>query len=248
MTKLSKLLWKKHEKAVELVQSDHDLTDAERLFVLQHWSPLAQQNVGVAGIYFTPLNLAYELMIEVGDTKTVLDMCAGTGRLAYACWQYNNKEPNITCIENNHEFVEVGKRVLPEAKWIHADAFDWHSYHDRHYYYHHYYDVVICNPPYGLRINKQASEYVAAMTAMALSDRAVFILPHNVLPFRYSGQQVFKQVENKKYEKWSKEFNIKFEMNCGIDVSIYRNDWQGVKPAVEIVLVSKIEKSQRSLF
>lgn len=55
-------------------------------------------------------------------------LCAGIGVLSYAaqleCSDRSRCYADITCVELNPHYVEVGKKVVPEATWICADVLD----------------------------------------------------------------------------------------------------------------------------
>lgn len=246
LLKISKSATKAHEKAMAIVNSGRKLTVEDRFFIAENYHPMAEHNVGVNGIFFTPMSIAREMQIELLNKakKRVLDLCAGIGRIALQTW-YNHitcggdEGIDIVCIENNPEFVRVGQRILPEASWVKADAFDEKTYKNLGWF-----DEVISNPPYGIKANnswlhKHPSQYMAAEIAMKIADHAVFILPQSDCPFRMSGVKFFQYRTVGKYERFKQDTDIIFEHNCGIDTSIFENDWQGTKILTEIVLVSK---------
>ncbi len=243
MARISKVQTKAHDKACELVDNNQDLTLDDRIFILNNWNPMASHNVGKTATFFTPLALAKELQIETLNTtdKRVLDLCAGIGALAFWAlqWHYSNENLKIVCIEHNPEFVRVGKRVLPEALWLCKDAFDPQTYEGLGQF-----DEVISNPPYGLSLgngwlNKLPSQFQAAEIAMKVSDTATFLLAQGDCPFEFSGKQMFSYTTSNSYERFHKKTGIYFHPNCGIDTSFALKDWQGVKPTVEIVNISK---------
>ena len=248
MAKLSKRKWALHKEAQHMVDGTADLSFENRQFILENWSPLAQQDVGVAGIFFTPMQIGYEIQIEIPHEGRILDLFAGTGRLAFNTlkYAYENDAIEMVCIENNPEFVKVGKRVLPQATWIEADAFDAETYLGLSNF-----DCVISNPPYGLSISQQKadriglqkapSQYMAAEIAMKVARYGVFVLNQADLPWKMSGIHSFATQKNEKYEKWREKTGIDFNPNCGLDLSMYENDWEGTKQMVEVGLVQKGE-------
>lgn len=238
-----------HIEALALVDSDKKLTVDDRFFIAENYQPMANHNVGVAGIFFTPMSIAREMQIELlnKSKKRVLDLCAGIGRLALQTWYTHisgggDESIEIVCIENNPEFVRIGQRMLPEATWIRGDAFDEQTYEGLGRF-----DEVISNPPYGTKpkngwLHKHPSQYMAAEIAMKFSDHGVFILPQSDCPFRMSGVQFFQQQTVDKYERFRRQTGVVLTHNCGIDTSAFENDWQGTKIRTEIVLVSKEEE------
>jgi predicted RNA methylase len=82
-----------------------------------------------------------------GDGRRVVDIGAGTGRLAHAvlCANlWNPKQVRVTAVEFNPEYVRIGGRLLPEVEWIEGDFYDltlWQSLPR--------FDEAISNPPFG---------------------------------------------------------------------------------------------------
>ncbi|MBR0884457.1 MULTISPECIES: hypothetical protein [Bradyrhizobium] len=102
----------------------------ERVFVLDNWHEGANHISTSAGAFFTPTGLARDFAIDACGGRTI-DLCAGIGMLAFhvfwrAHYARERDEPpkEIVCIECNPAYVEVGRKVLPEARWICADVLD----------------------------------------------------------------------------------------------------------------------------
>lgn len=238
MAKLTKEQAKLHAEAAGLLEHPM-LSRDEREFVLENWREDAQHVNSSAGAFFTPLELASDLSIEVTG-RHLLDLCAGIGSLAYACYRHN-PGLDITCVEINPDYVAVGRKVLPEARWIRADAFDYHpaarllDKDDALPF-----DCVVSNPPYG-RVKTHANkfgrfEYDLIAHAKALAADGVFLIPQASVPFRFSGHQTYQQYGNSDYEKFHRKTGIVLSMNCGIDTETYRTEWTIKPPVVEIAL------------
>ena len=127
MSKLSKQALKLHNQALELVRSDKELTFAEKEFILQNYKPYANHNVTETNAFFTPIQLAMASTIEMPSPDEIerpvriLDLCAGIGMLSFAYYYYggfDTRSVEVVCVELVEEYVEVGKRILPEATWI----------------------------------------------------------------------------------------------------------------------------------
>jgi hypothetical protein len=233
--KLSKEQSKRHQKALDLVHSDKALTEDEREFILENYCEAQGQLNALAGAFFTPAGLARDFAIEVGggvlDGGSIVDLCAGIGRLAWAC---EHKGAEITCVEFCEEYVTVGRRVLPSAKWIHGDVFSVELGR---------YSFAISNPPFGAikgdtfkgKYTGGQFEYKVIELASRIAAYGVFILPQMSAPFRYSGEQSYREEESEKARKFREQTGIVMQPNCGIDTSIYRQDWRGVSPICEIV-------------
>lgn len=234
--KLTKKAAKSHQEALALVRAGRPLDYEERLFVLENYHEGAEHMNAVAGAFFTPPGLARDLAIEVPECGRILDLCAGIGSLSY--WSaYRAKE--VVCVELNPFYVEVGKRVLPEATWVTASIFDDDAYGKLGPF-----DVVISNPPFG-RIKAPQGfeglytgglfEYRAIELASTLGEYGVFIIPATRAPFRYSGVPSFRKDEDDAARRFREQTGIVMEPNSGFDTTMYLKDWKGVSPTCEIV-------------
>lgn len=165
-----------------------------------------------------------------------------------AAW--NREEFDITCIELNPDYIEVGKKILPTATWIQADIFDIHDLELGDF------DTVIGNPPFGNtpRFGKSSFhytgtrfEYHAIDLAMHYANWGVFIIPQTSAPFAYSGRQGMQVQKTQQYVEFSEKTGLELSPSCGLDTSSYQNQWHGVAPVVEIVTceMSAIERLQR---
>ena len=131
MAKLTKAQAKLHEKAVKLLQCK-ELSEADTRFVFNHYREDANHINSTAGAFFTPYGLARDFRLHIPlnykDHVKLIDLCAGIGILSYmaarACDNHNQCSVEITCIEINQDYVDVGKQLLPEATWICSDALD----------------------------------------------------------------------------------------------------------------------------
>lgn len=121
MGKLSKAIFKNHREACALLDRGN-LSTEERIFVIENWHEGVDNNQSWSGAFFTPWELARDFRLEAqGSGLRVLDLCAGIGILSYfACIWANFEAPakEIVCVERNEAYVEAGKKLLPEARWI----------------------------------------------------------------------------------------------------------------------------------
>jgi hypothetical protein len=148
MAKLTIAQVDKHNRVMDLIESDRPLTHDERLFVLINFQVDSYVKTSNRA-FFTPWPIA-ERMAECGyDGGTVIDMGAGIGILSYFLTRrFEYEKPLgggycVVCVESLPELVEVGKRVVPEAEWIVGDVFDlelWRRVQP---------DWFITNPPFG---------------------------------------------------------------------------------------------------
>jgi predicted RNA methylase len=230
--KLSKAQIKAHEQVMELVHSDRALKDAEKEFILDNFHEGATNINSAAGAFFTPRSLARDFSIEV-DGGHVIDLCAGIGGLGYAV---ELKCDSLTCVEINQEYLSIGKRILPNANWIHASVFDAD--------YGMVWDWAISNPPFGAikegsfkgKYTGSQFEYKVMEVASRIARLGAFIIPQMSANFRYSGKQHFSEEESDKARKFREQTGIVMGANCGIDTAMYKDDWKGVSPICEIVI------------
>ncbi|MBD2829837.1 methyltransferase [Streptomyces globisporus] len=242
MAKLTTEQASQHRKALALVDLDRDLTLTEREFVIDHYMETADARLD--GAFFTPEGLARDMSIEVCGRR-VIDLCAGIGRLAFACrdtdWERVNNEPprELVCVERNPEYVRVGKKVLPEATWILGDVFDVPGMDLGDPF-----DIAIGNPPYGAvarggrtapRYTGGRFEYHVIDIAATVARRGVFIVPQEMAPFRYSGRTSFTEERIDAYNRFERQTGITLGPSVGIDTSHYLNEWRDAAPRTEIV-------------
>jgi predicted RNA methylase len=244
--KLSKAEIRAHDQVMQLVHSDRPLNDEEKEFILDNFNEGATNINSAAGAFFTPRSLARDFAIEINGGD-VIDLCAGIGMLSYAV---EHKCDSLTCVEINAEYIEIGKRILPGANWIHSSVFDVN--------YSKLWDWAISNPPFGaIKENSFKGVYSGAQfeykvmeVASKISHYGAFIIPQMSANFRFSGSQNFKEEESDKARKFREQTGILMEPNCGIDTAMYKDDWKGVSPICEIVICEfeHKPKSQLDLF
>ena len=250
MAKLTKKQIKLHEEANKILEKPI-LSIEEKEFVLNNWRPEAENNVASNGVFFTPPEIAHELHVATGDsTGKVLDLCAGIGRLGFTLLHYGlfrEKPLEITAIEKNPKFVEVGKKILPEANWICMDVFIEKNWNDNNLE-DEYFDFVISNPPFGHITNSEwRGLYTTAdLLCVAIGfDKSkyggIYILPTGNIPWEYSGKMTYTEKNSLNWNKL-KRFYPTINAGCtSIDVSEFKKQWSDVSPNVEIVDITKSE-------
>jgi predicted RNA methylase len=228
MARLSTAAQKRHQKAMALLESGDNLTSAHIEQIYQDYHEGATNLNGMHGAFFTPRALAKDFRLEVSGTR-IIDLCAGNGMLSHACTSDEPEQFDVTCVELNPEYVELGKRLVPHATWHCESVLNIAPQEDK-------FDVAISNPPFGAIAGIGMFDLEVVRVASTVAKRGVFILPQQSTPFRYSGCQAYSERVEDKLKRWMDKTGIAFEMNCGIDCDMYLNDWKGVKPKVEIVL------------
>jgi len=260
MGKLSREQTRRHTESENLLHKDK-LTDDDIEYVLAHWHPAANHNVGTIGAFFTPPDLASDFRIELHGDK-ILDLCAGIGTLSYYArrWPYNkDRAPLVTCIEVNPYFVEIGKKLLPEINWICGNAFDLpeiiKTYNLGHF------DTIMANPPFGKvsrgpderdrlargkhmggpRYKGPEFEYHLMDLASDYADYGVFLVPQMSAPFRFSGARYFQWQKSRACERFEAQTKIEAQAGCGIDTNFFSDQWQMKAPATEILCIDFME-------
>lgn len=249
MGKISKPARKKHNEACQLLEKER-LSFEDKLFVLEHWREDATNNNADAGAFFTPYGLARDFALEVrGHGARTIDLCAGAGSLAL---QYVSKceldgcNPDITCVELNASYVEVGRKIVPEAKWVTGSALDPGLLLPMGRF-----EQAISNPPFGsiktgmnyenfTRYKGKMFDLLIVAVAAEIAGYGAFILPQMSTPFKYSGHYRFEDLRDsghlpQKVKSFIKQTGLEFQFNTGIDTSVYQADWHGVSPLCEIV-------------
>jgi predicted RNA methylase len=253
MSKITKQQLKQHDEVEQLLWgSDRPLKRDEVEFCLEHWDPRADSGRHVAHnqAYFTPMVLACEAAMYVGGNgRRVVDICAGTGRLAYAVLAANGWQPQevqVTAVEFNPEFVRVGRRLLPEVDWILGDCYDlslWQSLPR--------FDEAIGNLPFGAVVTEHDTDWVgycgpAGLTVAAIGLQVArlgikMILPQVQTIFRYSGADLRYGAHADSYPGYLKKFmagrpDLELDhSSLNTEQPDYRAGWRGAAPVVQVV-------------
>ncbi|WPO93708.1 methyltransferase [Buttiauxella sp. HR94] len=234
MARVTKKESANHNRVMELVHSDKQLTQDDKEFIFNNYRG---DGIGATGAFFTPEMLAWDFILDAGCSDDCIELCAGIGRLSY--YQYlRNRPTNITCVELNPEYVMIGKRVLPQAEWICMDALAYTASEP--------FDIVYGNPPFGkiktseMQTGKYSGlefEYKVIEHGSTLAPYGVWIVPQSSAGFVYSGVHCYDRKESAKYKKFVNDTSWTFEAGCGIDTSIYRDQWHGTNVVCEVVTV-----------
>lgn len=253
MTKISKFALNNHQKAMDLVELERDLTISEKEFILENFLEEAVVNINWSGAYFTGADLAWEFGLcvtdnpdNIDDRETVVDLCAGIGSLGFHLLQ-RFEHIDLICVEMNEDFVKVGRKLLPNAKWICGSVSDPDVIDEL-------LNLNICtaisNPPFGSVTSMRSipgNHYKGAQAAFKIAElalrvakRATFILPNNCCPFMYSGQNTYKEVDNSAYTQFSKQTGIDMTVSCLDTVLLgeecdQKNHFRNTNITVEVV-------------
>jgi len=258
---LTKSQSRSHLQALKLLKNDV-LTIEERIFVIENYHEAADTNNRASSAHFTPMNLAFDLQLEICSAPRLIDFCAGIGTLAFAhfCRLFSGHSTGtvdfeIVCIEINPVYVAIGKKILPEATWICGSIFD-ASVQEQ--IAGKKFDCSVSNPPFGrFACSEKAPtykgplfEYKVIDLASKFSSRGVFIIPAASAPFRQRGRGPFidymssdqsfdgsSPTNLKAYKSFNEQTGLVLQHNLGIDCDFYIDDWKTVKPSIEITCV-----------
>lgn len=245
--KLSKDQARRHNEACELLKKDV-LTFDDKVFVLENWHEGAEHINGSAGAFFTPSGLARDFQLAVYRYGRVIDLCAGIGALSFwlvqqSKWDGGEQLKDLVCVELNTKYIEVGKKIVPEATWIQGSVLDLELLSRLGKF-----DQAISNPPFGnvksghgfglkaLKYTGSDFEYKVIEIASRIAGYGAFILPQMSTPWKYSGNRNMESISSTKLTKFMEQTGLIFDFNCGIDTSIYLNEWKGVSPMCEVAV------------
>lgn len=250
MAKLTKQQTSKMRE-VNQVLSQHILSEKDKAFVLRHFHEGATNNVSAAGAFFTPFELALEfaeycsLPFVKNRPTRILDLCAGIGSLSYALQLGFNRSNfdercEITCVEINADYVDIGKKLLPDANWVNASVTDIDTILALGEF-----DLVISNPPFGniptfkhrdkIAYTGSNAIYAVIEIASLLANTATMIMPQQEAGFRYSGENSFTDIANEKLSDFTDQTGIELGPNNFSGTHLYEQDWKAKVPRVEFV-------------
>lgn len=250
MARISKVESKLHTEAEALLGLERALTQDEVELVYRNWTPMAASNVTKNAAFFTPADLARGMMLYCADEGDVLDLAAGIGMLSWsALIESGNygKHLHITAIELNPEYVAVGRKLLPQVKWINRSIFGLELLRDLLKQNGGPFDAVISNPPFGTAPAGSPEarwlkyhgplHMMAAEVSLYMAPRAIFILPETDTPYQRSTGEggALKPVNktSKNLRQWQKTFpDVYIGPSC-IDTD--DAEWQGASPHVQMV-------------
>ncbi len=258
--KLTKAQTAAHDEVLAALSLERKLTADETDFCFRNYIPGATNNIGRGGIFFTPVDLARDFAHFTVDRGHVLDACAGIGVLA---WRMMVQSPNptrlhVTCVETNPEFVNVGKRLLPEAEWVRGDMFDLSFVKSLGTFW-----QGVSNPPYGRvpTVTCQWTEYRGAAHLM-MAEILLRLCEHSADMIVPSSEVYYAGDSSPTHErsKALQSFRAALTRKPGgetaipdvvphpVDCEVYRDQWRGASPKVHLVEVGYDEYHGNQLY
>ncbi len=251
-----------HMKAMEILSADRISLD-DREYVIDNWHQGASHDNASSSAFFTPWDLAFHLALNVSGTRNLLDICSGIGALSVGFLDHEG-QPEMdqhVLVEINPDYCDVARKLLPKAEIICGSIYDdglMNELATRGF------ECVISNPPFGnisrpqddipkKRRYRGPVHYELMDIVSDIAKYGAFILPQTACPFEYSGRQTYRQVDNPKYESFSKASGIILELGASTDTTVL-SAFKDTNITVEIVtadfveLQSKRRKGQMELY
>ena len=250
--KLTRTQRNAHAESERILESGNAHRIDERRAVIERWHEGARHNNAAASAFFTPWDMGFHLALNVPNGGKLLDLCAGIGALTVAVLDHGQRFEEIVLLELNSDYCDIARKLLPEAEVICGSIYDqvlMDELATRNF------RTVISNPPFGTVSKPQGAKaprykgdahYEAIDMASDLAACGAFILPQQACPFAYSGRQNFIQIENERYERFSKATGIELELGVSTDTS-QLTPFRSTNITVEIVTADFIETRERRL-
>lgn len=250
---LNKEQSKLHDQALEILQQDV-LNEDEKFFVFENYQESGTNLNKLTGAFFTPFEMAKDMAaIEVLFDRKVVDLCAGIGMLSFALIRsamYEDYTPQITCIEINPEYVEIGKKLVPEATWICGNVLNDELINSLGKF-----QQAVSNPPFGniktadLRTKPQYTgpdfEFKVIEQASRIASYGTFILPQMSSPFLYSLPRREKSKQgpsgSAKWKRFADQTGWGYDETKGLNTMLYADFWKTKVPTTEFVSIDFTE-------
>lgn len=249
--KLTRTQRQAHQKAIDILNSGNAHKYDERQAVIERYHEGAQHNNAAASAFFTPFDMAFHLALNVENGGKLLDLCSGIGALTVGILNHGQSFDEIVMLEINPDYCDVARKLVPQAEVIQGSIYDQvliDELKSRGF------RTVVSNPPFGTISKPQGARgprfkgevhYEAIDIASDLADYGAFILPQMACPFTYSGKRGYQEIENSRYEAFSKATGINLEIGVAVDTTVL-GKFRNTPIVVEIVTSDfKEARSQR---
>lgn len=239
--KITKQESKLHDEAMAILSLTRKLEYDDIEFVYKNFNPMAENNVGKGGIFFTPLELAEEFAVYSGNDGDLIDFAAGIGILSWTAIRHRGnyaKPRRHVAVELSHSFVEIGKKLLPEVEWIEGDIFNWEQMEKLGEF-----NAAISNPPYG-HVKSVGGDWMknkgdGQTRTVEMIARMTYCGGYIIAPSMFSDYDL----DRREYKNPLPSSKIKFFQTIyfnPIDTTYDEWDhlWKGAAPRVNIIDVS----------
>lgn len=230
MGKLTKSELKLHEQAIGILGSA-SISEDDADFVFDNYHPGATNNLTAGAIFFSPRGVAEEAAVMHGGGGRVIDLCAGIGILGRSLLQHNRSITELVCVEINPEFVEIGKKLVPQARWICGSAFEEIESLG-------VFDSGISNPPFGNIKTDSKSKFsrvvhlaIAELLLTHARDGAILIIPDG----DHSQLDRSNPMPSANYARFIEAYPQAVLDPCSTDIRCYKDQWKAAAPNVAIV-------------
>lgn len=257
---------KLHKQSLEMIEKSRNrkINHVEREFIYENYHEGAENMNSLISAHFTPQSIAVSMSHNI-RCKHWVDLCAGIGILSNKLVRQNEFESRTDyvgiCVENNEEYYNLGKKLLPECIWILGSIFDQEvideikmimSWHGEPLNF-----SVISNPPYGKQVKGRHElmkytgnnfEYKAMeIGAMLGAYDGAFLIPQQSAPFRITGSR--GEVESDKYitdeyMRFSTQTDLEIVPNIGFTTEIAIVEYS----ELHYIKNDKKQLNQQSLF
>ena len=191
MGKITKAQSKAHDEALAVLSLTRKLGNGDKEFVFNNFNPMATNNVGKGAIFFTPIEVAWEFRINSESDGNVIDLAAGIGMLSYVHRDsHSNPKFRHVAIELNPEFVDIGRKLLPEVEWYCGSIFDEELLRGLGTDF----TLAISNPPFGNIASKTDTQWMslrgpAELLAIEVALRMAYCGGIFILPSQYANKK-----------------------------------------------------------
>lgn len=211
------------------------LSEEDKEFILNHYLP--EPGASRSGAFFTSLELAWDFAFEAApgrrENSVVIDLCAGIGVLSYTM-AIRVPEAMIICVEANPAYVAIGRKIVPEAIWIHGDVMDPGTHRKiRAALNGRRADVAYANPPFGSGVRSidtsglpqgapKLPEFAVMQTAALFAASGVFLVPPSSAGFEYSGVPCYRELPKSNGAAFAAATRCEMSVGMGIDTTCYQ--------------------------
>lgn len=125
---------------------------------------------------------------QIAKSKNALVLYAGVGAMGLLI-QSVKQGMEITCVEQDDNLIAIGKRLLPEAKWVQADPYEFKETQNR-------YDLVLSTPPNEFRSNGYEYEKSLMDSLKTITKNIIHFIPS-------TGLMLFVRGNSREYHPFS---------------------------------------------